>query len=329
MLRLPSELDGIDVMATQWTGFRWPVYRVTIISGVWDPDVGNYVPPKEHPLRQFMPRIIPPSGIFFPEGATVHPVAKSVLVVPVEGRHEYNPMAVMEDFLQKSIKVDFTSPEALIAFVNRWGRLGVGLHWRSWRPGFGTEHTPIEPGEKILDLYRRATDSVDATAEALHSLQRGVRWLRAIQNREWDRSGIPELEQVRVWAESQIALYGVEEKLPEKPSRRLHMLAFASWITHYLEGVHPTIRWDPDAGSVPAWVVRSPIEALWVTLWDWATRGGRLRRCRRCKHDFLAEHASKRFCSHECAAKASAARWYRTKGKKLRKQSRQSKLRKR
>jgi hypothetical protein len=326
MVNLPS------TGTTEWTGFRWPVYRMTIVPGVWDRDVRDFVPPKDHPLRRFMPPVIPPSGIFFPEGATVHPVAKALLGrVPVEGRHGYNLVACGEDLLQQAIKVDVASSEALTAFVNTWGRLGVGLSWRAWRPGREGEHSPAELGEVILESYRRELDSVDATSEALLQLQQFVRWLTAIQRRDWRAAGIPKLDNVWAWAEAQLALCGLEERLAANPSPRdypkLHMLAFANWVTQYLEGVHPTLRWDPDVGPVSAWIVRSPIEMLWVTLWHWATDGRRIRHCRRpkCPNTFPAEHANKHFCSHECAAKVSAARWYRTKGRKLRQQQRKAK----
>lgn len=316
-----------DVRVSEWTGVRWPVYRMSIVAGVWDGEAGAHGPPPDHPSRRFMPKKWPPGGIFFPEAARVHSAALNVLLpVPIEGRHEYNPMAAAEDLFQAALAVDVTSAKELTTFVNRWGRLGVGLHWPSSPPARQGDHPPVEASESLLEVYRRETDSVEATAGALRQLQQFMNWLSAITNRQWEAEGIPTLDRVRVWAQGQLALCGVQESVPEAPSRhdypRLHMLALGNWITQYLEGAHPTIRWDPDAGAVPAWIVKSPIEVLWVTLWDWATRGARIRRCRGCRVQFPAEHASKRFCSHECAARASAARWYRTKGKKLRQQLR-------
>jgi hypothetical protein len=315
--------DSRTVMASEWASFRWPVYRMTVVEGVWNAAAGACEPPSDHPLRRFMPASIPAEGIFFPNEATVDPVAQAVLLrVPVEGRHGYNPIPVADDLFRAAITVDVNSVEALTKFVNTWGRLGVGLNWPTWQPGQEFEHAPVALGEVVLDLYRREIDSVCATRDALRQLQQFVCWLSAIQYSRWDADCVPELKSVRVWAQTQLSVCGLQDKLPEVPSRRdypkLHTLAFAGWVTRYLEGVHPTIHWDADAGIIPAWVVRSPIELLWTTLWDWATRGGRLRRCPRCRAYFPAEHASKRFCSHECAGRASAARWYRTKGKKLR-----------
>ena len=72
---------------------------------------------------------------------------------------------------------------SLLAFVNRWGVLGVGL---------GT----LRDTATLLrrpPLPSPPTDSVWATRRAFAALQASFRWLRALQARRWSSPEIPSL----------------------------------------------------------------------------------------------------------------------------------------
>jgi hypothetical protein len=86
----------------------------------------------------------------------------------------------------------------------------------------------------------------------------------------------------------------------------------------HLRPVHPAIGWQD--GPIPQWIVARPIDAAWIALWDWATRGAQLRRCRHCREWYPRERPNKMYCTSECANRATSARWYITKGKRLRQQ---------
>jgi hypothetical protein len=93
---------------------------------------------------------------------------------------------------------------------------------------------------------------------------------------------------------------------------------FGRSLDAHLSALSPTVRWHPQDGLLPALTVKKPREVLWATLWDVATRGGRLRRCRHCQILFPADDPRKVFCSKTCTNRASAARWYQRKGRQLR-----------
>lgn len=86
---------------------------------------------------------------------------------------------------------------------------------------------------------------------------------------------------------------------------------FSRSLDGRLEALHPTIRWHPEDGALPAWTVKTPRDVLWATLWDLATRGGQLRRCRHCQVFFATDDPRKVYCEDTCTNRASAARWYR------------------
>jgi hypothetical protein len=87
--------------------------------------------------------------------------------------------------------------------------------------------------------------------------------------------------------------------------------ALTERIEPWLSAVHPTIRWDADKGPLPTWTVQRPVEVLFITLWDWATSGGRLKRCRYCGAWFVGSDPRKKYCTIACTNRASAAATYK------------------
>jgi hypothetical protein len=103
---------------------------------------------------------------------------------------------------------------------------------------------------------------------------------------------------------------GQLRQLKRTPAREADWRAVAEQLEPWLSSVHPTIRWDRDEGPLPAWTVGRPVELLFVTLWDWATQGGQMRRCRRCDAWFVRRDPRKIFCTTACTNRASAAASY-------------------
>jgi len=67
--------------------------------------------------------------------------------------------------------VDLESPQSVIAFVNQWGRIGVG------RRSFG---------EHGYDLQHCPFDEVYETVYVLRDIQGHAARLQALQTKEWD-----------------------------------------------------------------------------------------------------------------------------------------------
>jgi hypothetical protein len=139
-----------------------------------------------------------------------------------------------------------------------------------------------------LEDVAPAWGSFVETTEQIRTFQRHVKWLRSL------RASADEEE----WG------------------------AFAESLYPFTARIRPSIRWTKDGGATPCWYVEAAADVLWATLWDWATGGGNLRRCRHCDAWFHQENPRKEFCSRVCANRASAARWYRKKGRRLRRAAR-------
>jgi hypothetical protein len=210
----------------------------------------------------------------------------------------YDPMAEADALLRAATRVNPDDPAALLAFVNEWGLLGVGL--------WGNKRGPF--------------DSVLFTRERVKQVQAHVRWLRALRKGDWRSRDLPTLDHARGQAE-----IGAPRR-PGPVSRgdreRRHWQAFGASLDRHLRGIYPAIGWDRDAGAIPAWTASRLIEVLWATVWDWATRGGSLRRCPHCQAFFPAEDPRKQYCSRECVNRASAAKWYQKTGRRLRRNRR-------
>jgi hypothetical protein len=306
MIKVRDSGDPAEAISS-WRDLRWPVKQLAILRKV-----------PEDLRRSFVRQPLPPGGIFFPDGATVR--GGVLQAVPVPGRDDYSPVEESAALVDAALRVDAGSVEALTAFVNTWGRLGVGLRWTSHSRRFSWAAPPGIPGG-WNPRHDADYDGVYATADALEEFQFCVRWLKTAQERRWNSLAVPKPEDVRSILMPEVART-FPAKLSVRDYSRLHTLALAQWIAPYVQGVHPTIRSDPDAGSVPAWRIRWPVELLWVTLWEWATGGAQLRRCPHCGVLFPAEHARRRYCGRTCVNNANAARWYQKRGRRLRKQRR-------
>lgn len=188
--------------------------------------------------------------------------------------------------------------------------LASALHGPLDRHPHGSDRQPRGRSRPTQSAGRRAL--ADRRVDFLDLDQGFVEWLRTLKAKRWASLDV---ERARA------LVARVDRNMPDQIGLpKLHVLAFSASLTPRLRNIHPTVRWNRDTVMAPAWTANRPIHVLWATLWDWATRGGRLRRCPRCQAFFPAERAGKTHCSRECVNRASAARWYRSTGKQLRKQ---------
>lgn len=202
-----------------------------------------------------------------------------------------------EQFVRAALQARFDDPRAVTDLVTTYGWLG-GIELPS-RLGTVASAFGINPWTLSLDVKsgRMALNvtalrgSLSGTIEVLRDFRRHVEWL---------------------------------ERLKLGPAGERDWGAFAESLEPFIKGISPTIRWERDAGPQPCWKVTSPRSLLWATVWDWATRGGQLRRCRnqKCEVLFPADDPRQEFCSRPCTNRASAAAWYRKKGRAERRAAR-------
>jgi hypothetical protein len=194
--------------------------------------------------------------------------------------------AYAEELVRAVLEVNLDDPRALTDLIARFGGLGSsGVSTGLWVvvQALGTTLRAVVEGNSAV------RGSLTGTARILRDFRRHMEWLG---------------------------------RLKSKRASEAEWSTFVTSLEPFLRNIRPTIRWDPVVGPRPSWIVRNPAEVLWASLWDWATRSGRLRRCRRCDVLFPAEHPRREFCSRTCTNRASAAEWYRKKGRARRRAAR-------
>jgi hypothetical protein len=190
-----------------------------------------------------------------------------------------------EPLVRATLEIDLDDARAVTNLVSTYGCLGWDVLL-----GMSGFIAPFDVKGEWRAGQARLRGALRATTRELNRFRQHVEWLGKVKSSSRARE--------REWGE------------------------FVASLAPFLERIRPTIRWDPHAGARPCWTVRTPRDVLWATLWDWATRGGELRRCRRCSVLFPTDHPRREFCSRICTNRASAAEWYRKKGRRLRRSHR-------
>jgi uncharacterized protein DUF6076 len=184
----------------------------------------------------------PAGGIFVPdEAATPAP--------------SYAPIPRAREILLEAQQAGTADTAGLLAFVNRWGILGVGIPAAPEFGADGVEHT----GEALREL--------SSWLATLHALQQGT-------------------ETTHTWADL-IAAF----------DEHLKSVRFSAGLGR--------------RGLVPRLPVQRLLDALYLELWDVATGGKRLRRCKRCERFFLRSRADRIFCTGRCARLWHVRAWKR------------------
>jgi len=184
----------------------------------------------------------PAGGIFVPdEAATPAPF--------------YAPIPRAAEILLEVQQAATADTAGLLAFVNHWGLLAVGI---PGAPAFGA-------------------DGVEHTGEALHELSTWIATVHALQQGT---------ETTRTWADLITAF-----------DEQLQSVRFSAALR--------------GRGLVPRLPVRRLLDALYLKLWDMATGGSRLRRCKRCERLFLRSRNDRIFCTGRCARLWHVRAWKR------------------
>jgi hypothetical protein len=285
-----------DQPVRTWAGIRWPVYRVELVTRppAWWPFGPDEEPFSEGVSPATFLWVDPTIEERTAEDADTSPptsVQRKIWPVAVPGRHRYNPVEEADALLSAATRVNVDDPASVTDFVNHWGLLGVGL---------AGECTAV-PGR---------WDVLWATTEQLRLVQRFVGRLSALQASRRHGPDLPTIDEAR----SIVAR--VDSSTPSQVRPRdygkVQWLAFAVDLEPYLRNVQPTIRWD-DAKRQPvlAWRTDRPLYVLYAMIWDWATRGGSVRRCQYppCSKFFYADRANKWHCCRGHTRYAKQREW--------------------
>jgi hypothetical protein len=323
-----STLAG-DGITHGWAGTRWPVWRCRIVDAgargemvsadAWTQGVFEHLRKSEQ-----------------------SPAGPVMLDIATCGR----------DLLRAALGVDVSSTDSLLAFINTWGQLGVGL-------GLGRDAVARLQRARARHMF----DSVWATRRALSALREHFLWLVALKRRAWSAPEIPRAPEsddalrealLTLIAEPDraaaitsgedllaLTMVGAPDPYVSGVARRavflravhaadlgtwrdtgvtapeLHWRAFSVSLEDHLRLVHPMIRVSK-TGPAPAWRVTAPIDVLWAEIWNFATLGGRIVRCPDCREWFVRDRRNKTYCGATCANRATSRRWYETTGRKQR-----------
>ena len=283
-----------------WQGIRWAVYQCVLITA----DNADSMVPK--------PWIWPRTKDGRVEWLTGRSAHIRDLLRTLGGLFSQDENPVRDYDLAESnsvdrlfasvCKVDPRDPEAVTRLINEWGQLGVGMGSR------------FNPSDELLALFD-GCDSLRATVNELELYQHHVRWLEALQARNaiaLRKAGVLD-------ASSRVT----DRK--EKWGQR--WLAFSRSLEQHISAVHPVIRWDRETEAArPAWILRCPRDVLWAKLWDLATQGERLRRCKNgtCRTFFVPTDPRGQCCSRTCSKRKAASDWYWKRGGRDRRKRRRA-----
>jgi hypothetical protein len=162
-------------------------------------------------------------------------------------------------------------------------------------------YDPVKKGKSILiDLQR--------TSEEPESLLRFVnKWgslgvgIRGDETCLYDGVEVTQawLSWIKKWIE---AFYTRKQGKGEATWESL-----ADFLNANLSEISPMAR--PVSNSlIPAFRVSRLLDAIFLELWDIATRGSKLRRCPACKALFFPERANQRYCHKRCAVRVAVRR---------------------
>jgi len=196
-------------------------------------------------------------------------------------------------------QIDPRNTEAVVRLIDEWGLLGVGMRTRGFQPS------------SEISLY--GSDSLQAIVDELELFQQHAGWLAALQARD-------------AVALRKAGVNDTASRVTDRKEKwRQRWLAFSDSLEQRISAVHPIIGWDGEREAArPAWILRCPRDVLWATLWDCATDGGRLRRCknRTCRSFFVATDPRRQCCSRTCSKRKAASDWYWKRGGRDRRKSR-------
>ena len=292
-----------------WQGIRWAVHRRALITA----DNVDTMPP----APWMWPRSKDPSqDSRWLLGSEAERVKDELRTLGgVFGQQEEKPARHYDlaepsnatRFVAAVGQIDPRNTEAVVRLIDEWGLVGVGMTTRGFQPS--------------LKISSYASDSLQAIVDELELFQQHTRWLAALQARD-------------AVALRKAGVNDTASRVTDRKEKwRQRWLDFSCSVEERISAVHPIIGWDGETETArPAWILRCPRDVLWATLWDWATQGGRLRRCenRTCRSFFVATDPRRQCCSRTCSKRRAASDWYwKRGGRDLRKSRRPTRTRRR
>jgi hypothetical protein len=268
------------------------------------------------------------------------------------GVEEYDPVPQASEIFTAALDLSPDEPASLMAFIQRWGHLAVGTGLSSEaasidaKPNaFALTDTVWATRRALRELQRhfawlRALQAREWRGPAVPALWDEIPPPPAAHGAGIDAcleaalELVPPPERPDFTKTSPIGWLQIAEitsplgpdlaafvrghqlgwrarRVRPRDREQAHWSAFAAAITEYLRLVHPTMRWS---GGHPtaAWRIRRLVDVLWIQLWNLATGGVCVRRCRhqRCRKWFPVDRQGKVYCSLECSHRGSAAASY-------------------
>jgi len=261
----------VEMIAPLFEPLRWPVYRVHIADPAPEWLQKLFTQPEPGP-------VVLPVGVCHWSDFLDPRIAQSLVVRPIR---VYSPFSESDALASAALRVNPDVPRAIVAFLNKWGGLGVGA-------GGGTRLAGVESLTLVQDMFRKFQTMVrlykhladDRPVSALKedSLE-GVLLLPWLESRA-------EQDNAKIWA------------------------AFSRALYPFLRGASLGVQWDTRAGRFPVFHVTNLYEVLFLTLWGWATEGTKLRWCHRsgCGSLFVIQRSDQVYCNHGCASHAAVIR---------------------
>ncbi len=275
---------------TGYLALQWRVFPTEIVNPaptfLYRATKGDGSP--EHPWARW------PGGVLVAKG-----IEGGKPVVPVR---VYDPTALAGRLLLETTRIDPDDNDAILAFVNEWGLLGVA-----------------EPDNEV-QLY----DSLLLTREQFRNIRRLTSWLQAMQNRKWKSPVLPSFDEIKGF------LPGASTPRTPKRRRQLYGLAFQQEFNKRSWGspVRPLLVSDGSGFKRYLRPLRL-LDVLYIELWRVAfARDTALRQCSECKGLFSVKKSNrlKAFCTAACKTRRNFRRWYaRPKNRKKLRQKRKVK----
>src|SRR5262249_34388109 len=166
---------------------------------------------------------------------------------------------------------------AILLDVQRTARTGEPEALRSFVTRWGLLGVGISEADDF------PTDGVERTGHALREL---ARWIDVVQALQAHR------RRPETWAD------------------------VARVFDCRLARVHLQAQVTPRSGLLPAFHVPRLIDGLYLAVWDVATGGKRLRRCKRCGDFFIRGREDQIFCTGRCARLWHVKRWKQAQRRK-------------
>ena len=219
-----------------------------------------------------------PGGVFVARG-----IEEEAELTPVQ---TYDPTAWGERLLLEVSRLNPNDNQALLAFVNEWGLLGLA-----------------EPQHEV-QLF----DSVFLTRAALHRIKRLSRWLQAMQQGHWKSDHLPSIEALTPIVTDVPLLVTLKQKkqfFREAFLREFNNEAWGSPIRPMLISkrgdFHPYLR--------PLRLLDVAYLELWKTA---SAKDALLRQCKECQGLFPVKKSNqlKAFCTQACKNRRNFRRWY-------------------